>query len=120
MSNKFEEAWEIYTSSWKAESTDDKRDICEKCLDTACEYNDPLIRTKGWNELLEYMLDFHKQIPGGHFVTKYFLAHSNKSISRWDMKNSDNTVLGEGISYGEYNKEGKLVSMTGFFETPEA
>ncbi|MBL4852358.1 MAG: nuclear transport factor 2 family protein [Gammaproteobacteria bacterium] len=120
MSNKFEATWEAYTSSWKAESVDDKRIIFGQCLDLACVYNDPIIKTKGWDALLEYMIDFHKQIPGGHFVTKYFLAHSNKSISKWDMKNGDNTLLGEGISYSEYNKAGKLVSMTGFFETPEA
>ena len=120
MSNKFNETWELYTSSWKTETSEDKRAIFAKCLDAACVYNDPLIRTKGWDELLKYMLDFHKQIPGGHFVTKYFLAHSNKSIAKWDMKNGDSTILGEGISYGEYNNEGRLVSMTGFFETPEA
>jgi len=120
MSNKFEKTWGIYTSSWKAESADDKYAIFDKCLDIACKYNDPIIKTKGWDELSKYMIDFHKQIPGGHFVTKYFLAHNNKSIARWDMKNGDDAILGEGISYGEYNNEGKLVSMTGFFETPEA
>lgn len=27
-------------------------------------------------------------------------------------------VVGEGISYGEYDTRGKLVAMTGFFEVP--
>lgn len=118
MSHDFENIWEIYTSSWKAESAKDKRLIFEKCLDDGCVYNDPLAVTTGWDELVEYMLDFHKQIPGGHFVTNYFLAHNNQSIARWDMKNAGNIILGEGISYGKYNESGKLISMTGFFETP--
>lgn len=118
MNNDFEKTWETYTSSWKAETSDSKRAIFGECLDTECAYYDPLIKTIGWDELVAYMLDFHQQIPGGYFVTNYFLAHNNQSIAKWEMKNGENAVIGEGISYGKYNENGKLVSMTGFFETP--
>jgi len=118
VNSNFEKTWELYTSSWKAESVEEKRTIYELCLDTQCEYNDPVTKTKGWDDLASYMLDFHKQIPGGHFVTNYFLAHNNQSIAKWVMRNRENTVLGEGVSYGKYNEAGKLVAMTGFFETP--
>ena len=117
MSYDYEKIWGTYTSSWKAESAADKRAIFKTCLDEKCIYNDPLIKTVGWDELVTYMLDFHKQIPGGHFNTHYFLAHSDQSIAKWEMKNGENVVVGEGISYGKYNDSGKLISMTGFFET---
>jgi len=115
---KHQETWEIYVASWKAETAIEKRDLYEKCLSPGCDYNDPLTMTKSWDELETYMLDFHQQIPGGHFITTYFLAHSNKSIARWEMCNADNQMLGDGISYGEYNSDGKLTSLTGFFEPP--
>ncbi len=118
MDNQFKETWETYVSSWNTELPSDKRVLYEKCLDTSCEYNDPLTKTKGWDELTEYMLDFHKQVPGGYFATTYFLAHNNKSIAKWELKNGEDTVLGDGISYGEYNEKGKLTSMTGFYEAP--
>ncbi len=118
MTNKFEAIWESYTSSWKSNTADDKRAIFERCLDKECVYNDPLVKTQGWDALVAYMLDFHQQIPGGHFETVYFLAHNNQSIARWHMKNADNEIVGEGISYGQYNSEGKLKKMTGFFDTP--
>lgn len=118
MSHDFEKTWEAYTSSWKVELVVDKRMIFEECLDGECVYNDPLVKTTGWDALLAYMLDFHTQIPGGHFVTSYFLAHNQQSIAKWEMRNGKNTVMGEGISYGKYNESGKLISMTGFFETP--
>ncbi len=76
------------------------------------------MKTTGWDALVAYMLDFHKQIPGGHFVTSYFLAHNKQSIAKWEMRNGEDAVMGEGISYGKYNEAGKLISMTGFFETP--
>ncbi len=118
MSTEFEKVWETYSASWKLETSKEKRDVFESCLDSQCVYNDPMTKTKGWDSLIEYMLDFHKRVPGGYFVTKYFLAHNNQSIARWDMKNSDDVILGDGISYGKYNESGKLVSMTGFYETP--
>jgi hypothetical protein len=116
MSHNFEQTWDTYTSSWMADSDAEKRKLFEKSLDIACQYSDPLIKANGWDELIKYMQDFHRQIPGGYFVTKYFLAHSNKSIAKWEMRNGDHVVLGDGISYGEYNDNGKLISMTGFFE----
>ena len=36
------------------------------------------------------------------------------------MVGGDGTVLGEGISYGEYADDGRLRTMTGFFDTPSA
>jgi len=118
MSNDLESTWEAYTSSWKTDSYEKKRAIFEGCLDVGCEYNDPHVRTKSWDELLDYMLGFHEQVPGGHFVTKSFMAHNNQSIAQWEMKNGEHIVIGEGISYGKYHENGKLISMLGFFEAP--
>jgi hypothetical protein len=120
VNNAYQKTWEAYTSSWQAETSDEKRAIFKESLDADCEYTDPLIKTKGWDELITYMLSFHHQVPGGYFVTKYFLAHNNQSIAKWDMKNSEHQIIGEGISYGKYNERGKLIVMTGFFETPGA
>ena len=116
--NNFAETWERYVSSWKSDSDPQRQALFESCLDVDCQYTDPLIQAKGWQELAAYMRDFHKQIPGGHFVTTYFLAHHGKSIAKWEMRNQDAVVLGEGVSYGEYSAQGKLRSMTGFFDAP--
>jgi hypothetical protein len=118
MNDNHKQIWETYVASWKSDSLAKKRILFAQSLDKACEYNDPLVKVKGWNELEKYMLDFHSQVPGGYFVTTHFLSHHHKSIATWEMKNADNTVLGDGISYGEYNKNGLLISVSGFFELP--
>ena len=118
MQDNFYNTWEIYTSAWKVASAEEKQALFAECLDQKCTYNDPLIKTIGWDELVTYMLDFHKQVPGGYFQTNYFLAHNDQSIAKWEMKNADNAVIGEGISYGKFNENGKLAAMTGFFDTP--
>ncbi|MFV1985046.1 MAG: nuclear transport factor 2 family protein [Thiohalomonadales bacterium] len=116
MDNKIREIWDNYALSWKCETAVEKQALFEKCLDVNCEYNSPVIQTKGWDELINHMLDFHKNIPGGYFTTNYFLDYNSKSIAKWDMLNNENTVIGNGVSYCEYNDNGKLKTMTGFFD----
>jgi hypothetical protein len=116
--NQRRKIWDIYTESWKAETREEKMELFSMSLATGCRYTDPTAQDEGWEELADNMLGFHTQIPGGHFVTTFFLAHHDKSITKWEMRNSNDEFLGDGISYGEYNSAGKLTSMTGFFETP--
>lgn len=114
----YQHIWDAYTSAWRVDEPEARQAIFEQYLAKDCRYTDPLITATGWDQLAEYMSQFRQQIPGGHFNVTYFLAHNEKSIARWQMCNGDMQVLGEGISYGEYNHVGKLTSMTGFFETP--
>ena len=110
--------WDIYTSSWKAATAAEKKALFEQSLDPACEYQDPLVSASGWDALLNYMHDFHQQVPGGSFVTRHFLSHHQQSMARWEMLDGDNKIIGEGLSHGRYNDSGKLIAMTGFFDTP--
>lgn len=119
MDTNYRDIWERYASSWKAETVDDKRALFEGSLDPECVYTDPLTQARGWQPLLDYMVEFHKQVPGGHFVTKEFFTHHQRSVARWNMVTGDGTVIGEGISYGEYTDAGKLRTMTGFFDQPQ-
>ncbi len=110
--------WETYALAWKDTAKQSKLNRLKQVVDEACIYRDPTTETKGHAALVDAMLGFHQQIPGGYFDTVYFLAHHDRSIARWQMKNGAGLVVGEGISYGEYNREGKLVAMTGFFDSP--
>ncbi|HKO51761.1 MAG TPA: nuclear transport factor 2 family protein [Polyangiaceae bacterium] len=110
--------WERYVASWKPQAAQQKRALFETCLAPECTYSDPLQVAHGWEALLEYMLEFQKQVPGGYFVTEYFATHHQKSIAKWRMLSADAAQIGEGMSYGEYDANGLLVAMTGFFEPP--
>jgi hypothetical protein len=112
------ETWETYARSWKAPAVADKRALFDAALAPDCVYTDPLTRAEGWEALLAYMSQFHQQVPGGHFVTQRFLHHSGRSVVAWTMNGADGTVLGDGISYVTHGDDGRLTSMTGFFETP--
>jgi hypothetical protein len=118
MNHDLKNTWEIYVSSWKAELRAEKIALYKDCLTDNNIYTDPTIIANGWEELADYMLNFHQQVTGGHFVTRYFLAHHKQSIARWDMCDGTGSILGEGISYATYNDAGLLISETGFFEAP--
>jgi len=115
-----QEIWETYAASWRATDAAEKMALFAQCLDADCQYQDPLATARGWEELTAYMLEFHRQIPGGHFVTTEFLTHNNKSVARWEMRDNKDAVLGTGISYGEYTESGRLHQMTGFYPLPQA
>lgn len=110
-------AWETYVSAWKANSIEAKQNCLANVAET-CIYTDPITQTHGQQALVDYMMQFHQQIPGGYFQTQKFMAHHNQSVAIWTMHDANGATLGDGVSYGTYNDEGKLITMTGFFDLP--
>jgi hypothetical protein len=118
MSTNKQATWEKYVSAWKQTTTGGKTEALVQSVASACVYTDPAIIARGHDELIAYMLAFQQQVPGGHFVTSYFLAHHDVSIAKWNMVSGDGAVIGDGVSYGQYNEQDILVAMIGFFEAP--
>lgn len=115
---RLQQTWETYTSAWQAPSAEAKALALQASVDDDCVYRDPLVKAEGRAALIDYMLGFHQQVPGGFFKTTSFRAHTSRSVTTWHMCNADGAVIGEGISYAEYGAGGKLVTMTGFFDVP--
>jgi hypothetical protein len=118
VTNERSAVWERYVAAWKAGSLEEKRALFAGCLAPSCTYTDPLQQAEGWDALALYMVDFQRQVPGGHFITEAFSTHHDKSLAKWRMVNADGVKIGEGVSYGEYDANDRLIAMTGFFETP--
>lgn len=119
MNRTHRETWECYTAGWRAPTREEKLAACRECLDENCVYTDPLVVARGIEELVSYMVQFHEQVPGGHFVVTAFQEHHDRSIVHWELRSGSETKLGDGISYGEYGPDGRLRAMTGFFATGE-
>lgn len=113
-----EQTWETYTAAWQAPSAEARALALRASVDGGCVYRDPLTKAEGHAALIDYMRAFHLQVPGGFFKTTSFRAHNLRSVTTWHMCNADGAVIGEGISYGEYGADRKLVAMTGFFDVP--
>ena len=113
-----QQTWEAYTAAWNAPGADAKMLALRSCADGDCVYRDPLVVAQGHAALVDAMLAFHQQVPGGFFRTTSFRAHHARSAATWQMCGADGGVLGEGLSYGEYGADDRLVAMTGFFDVP--
>ena len=116
MSQDRKAAWLAYAQAWKEETREAKQRLLQQSVAPNCVYTDPNTIQHGHDALSDYMLAYHQQVPGGWFDTFYFLTHHDVSIARWRAMTGDNKVLGEGISWGRFSEEDKLVAMTGFFE----
>jgi hypothetical protein len=108
--------WERYVEAWKLGAREAKAAALGDSVIAACTYRDPLAIAHGHAELISYMIEFHRQVPGGHFVTTHFQAHHDRSVARWNMVDGAGNVIGDGVSFGEYGESGMLTTMTGFFE----
>lgn len=111
--------WDVYTLAWKEKTAQAKLQRLRTSTTETCVYRDPLTHADGQDALVDCMMAFHQQIPGGYFETTYFLAHHDRSISKCNMHPGDGVIVGDGVSYGEYDAQGQLQSMTGFFDTPQ-
>jgi hypothetical protein len=79
MSAEQKAVWERYVASWSAQSATEKERLFAGCLAPDCVYTDPLTRAQGWLELAAYMVEFHRQVPGGHFVGGNFRLTTAKA-----------------------------------------
>jgi hypothetical protein len=119
MGNNLKNTWELYTASWRCTQLTERLALFSQSLDTDCCYTDPLTIAKGWDELAAYMEEFQREVPNGYFDVVDFLSQHDFSVARWEMKNGDGQKIGDGYSFGEYNKSGKLIKMIGFYNLPE-
>lgn len=119
-SSSYQNTWETYTRSWSEADASTRLKLFEKCLSPDCVYTDPLIQATGYSQLSGYMTELGKKLPGVRFVTTDFKYHHDRSLTHWNMVDGNGNVLSPGASYGMYGVDGRLVQMTGFFESPNA
>ena len=112
------QTWETYTAAWQAPTAEAKALALAASVDAGCVYRDPLTCAEGHAALIDTMIGFHQQVPGGSFRTTSFRAHSARSVATWHMCDAGGAVIGEGISTGDYAADGKLLAMHGFFDVP--
>jgi hypothetical protein len=119
-SNSHQNIWEAYTRSWSEADVSKRLLLFEQCLNPDCVYTDPLIQATGYSQLSGYMSELHKNVPGVSFVSIDFKSHHDRSLTHWNMVDANENILSQGASYGLYGADGRLLQMTGFYETPGA
>lgn len=112
--------WDIYTTSWSETDVAKRLKLFERCLSPDCVYTDPLTQATGYGPLSEYVSGLQRSVPGVRFVTTDFKTHHDQSLAHWNMVDAKGRTLVQGASHGRYDVDGRLKTMTGFFEPPKA
>lgn len=119
LSDTMTNTWNTYVDAWNAQDRRDREQLLSKATVMDSHYIDPNVDLKGHVALADYMGEFHAQMPDAQFVLTRFISHHQKSIACWDLRDSSDTTLIAGVSYGIYNEQGKLIAEHGFFDTPD-
>lgn len=81
-------------------------------------YCDPLSVAEGRQSLSTYMADFQRDIPNGRFEIVGVLHHHDRSLARWRLLGGDGNILQTGTSSAVHAHDGRLETITGFFDPP--
>lgn len=113
--NKIYEIWEVYRACWNNQNPAERKIKLAKIMTDNFEYCDPNIKLKGSEQLSNYMGEFQKGFSGASFIVTDFHLHNDRSLAHWNMVDSKQKVIANGIDFAQY-KDGKLKYITGFFK----
>ena len=110
-----QQSWEAYTKAWSDIGATEREQLVETSVSEDIDFSNPLIAGRGRAELIDAMIQFQKQFPGGQFELRPSMIHHDQLLSAWILHGKDGSELLTGHNYAQADSEGKLLQMTGFF-----
>ena len=111
-----EETIDIYASAWSEIDPGQRMAILEKVLTSDCTYTDPRVHAANPSELSDHIGRILPTRPGAHVLrTSAVDMHHGKARFAWHMVNADGTALPAGLDIVEFDEEGRLRMILGFF-----
>jgi ketosteroid isomerase-like protein len=110
-----EALWNEYAATWSLPADERDRRLPECVVDEAT-YCDPNGLIEGRAALSDYMAEFQRSVPGGRFQIRSVVHHHDRSLAHWALCASDGNPLRTGVSFAALAMDGRLGSITGFFD----
>jgi hypothetical protein len=110
--------WRRYARIWSADH-DARATELEACLADDCSYCDVNGSLEGRAVLSNYMAAFQQQVKGGRFQIRSVIHHHDRMLAEWRLLGADETVLQTGRSFATIAQDGRLQSITGFFDAAD-
>jgi hypothetical protein len=106
--------WVRYAAIWSLDA-DARVGELAACLADDVTYCDPNGLIEGPSALSTYMGGFQQSVPGGAFRIRAVLHHHDRTLAHWTLQGSDGGALQTGASFGLLSEDGRLRTITGFF-----
>jgi hypothetical protein len=110
--------WQRYARIWSADPCTRATEL-EACLADECGYCDVNVSIKGRQALSDYMAGFQNNVTGGNFQILSVIHHHNRMLAEWRLLGPGEAVLQTGRSFATIADDGRLQSITGFFDAAE-
>ena len=111
-----------YGAAWNEPDEAKRRELLARSWSVDGFFHDPQGRVEGRDALLAHIAGFQQALPG-HRIDLTSAIHSYDRYVRfaWKIFDGSNGVVLEGVNFGEFDGDGKLKSIVGFWgPLPEA
>lgn len=108
--------WQRYGRIWSADPATRTTEL-EVCLADECSYCDINVSIEGREALSNYMGGFQLSVKGGKFHIRSVIHHHKRMLAEWSLLGPDDALLQTGRSFATVSDDGRLQSITGFFDT---
>lgn len=108
--------WDRYASIWSSEPAVRAQELAA-CLADECSYCDANGLIEGRAALSAYMGGFQQTVKGGKFEILSVIHHHDRMLAEWRLLGPGGAVLQTGRSFAIVAGDGRLRSITGFFDS---
>ncbi len=116
----YRSTWATYQAAWEDIGSSERQDLLYRSVSDHCIYSDPMVECHGREELIAYIEEFRKSMPGGSFKNHEFINHHSQSHAEWKLYDATGKEVQPGSSWAEFGQDGRITRVTGFFAVPEA
>jgi len=110
-----------YGKAWLEPDEAERRRLLQISWSEHGVYQDPNASVAGREALVRHIADFHKRLPGTKIAFSSGVDHHHKAFHfLWKMIGPDGKVTVEGRDFGEFDHDGRICRIAGFFGQPPA
>jgi hypothetical protein len=112
---KIQQLWESYQAAWADISPEQREELLHSSVIENIVFTSPNSDGQGIDLLAEHIAQFQVQYPGAYFQSNRLTNHHGQLLSEWTMFNRDGSEFLTGHSYAQFNNQGRLMHLAGFW-----
>jgi hypothetical protein len=114
-----DETIRAYGAAWMEVDEAARRRLLQSAWSEDAVYQDPTASVVGREALIRHIAAFHKRLPGTTIIFASGVDHHHgKFHFLWKMIGPDRQVTAEGRDFGEFDADGRICRIVGFFGPP--
>jgi hypothetical protein len=110
------EVVEAYSAAWNEPDGAKRQELLEKCWAPGGTYTDPTAHVEGTEALAMHITKLREQMSYELEMSGAPDEHHGRVRFAWVMRTADGNTLAQGVDFGILAPDGRIQSITGFFD----